>query len=68
LRAVKNMKRGCEAVGEIAISALADASMKRDMAAMRRSKLMAEARNSGVEFLDGVVPFEEKYARITVTT
>jgi hypothetical protein len=67
LRDVKNTKRGCDDVGDIIIRALADASMKSDIAAMRRSKRIAPARCSGVEVLVDVSLFEEKYARITVT-
>jgi hypothetical protein len=44
LRDVKNTKRGCDDVGDIAIRALADASINSEIAAMRRSKRMAEAR------------------------
>jgi hypothetical protein len=40
--------------------------MKSDIAAMRRSKRIAEARRARVEFLVEAVSFEVKYARITV--
>lgn len=67
LRDVKNTKRGCEDVGDIETSALAVASIKSDMAAMRRSKRIAEARCSGVAFCVGALRFEVKYERITIT-
>jgi hypothetical protein len=63
---VKSTKRGWEDVGDIATSALADASVKSDMAAMRLSKRIAEARWVGVGFLVETVRPESKYARMTV--
>jgi hypothetical protein len=59
-------KRGWEDVGDSATSAFADASVKSDMAAMRRSKRIAEARCVGVEFLVWAGRPESKYARITM--
>jgi hypothetical protein len=66
LREVRNTKSAWEDVGDIAMSTLAEASMKSDMAATRRSNRIAEAWCAGVEFFVGAAPFEEKYARITV--
>jgi hypothetical protein len=63
---VKSIKSGWEEVGDIATSALADASVKSDMAAMRLSKRIAEARCAAVGFLVGAVRPESKYARMTM--